>query len=39
VIATDPSALDPFFDNVDYIGAVENSDDDWFVGWTLLVDQ
>lgn len=39
VIATDPTALDPFFDTVDYVGAVENSDDDWFVGWTLLVDQ
>ncbi len=39
ITATDPATLNPFFDSVDYVGAVENSDDDWFVGWTLLVDQ
>ncbi len=39
VTATDPSTLDSFFDSVNYIGAVENSDDDWFEGWTLLVTQ
>ncbi len=39
IIATDPATFNPFFDSVDYVGAVENSDDDWFAGWTLLVDQ
>ncbi len=33
--ASDPSALDPFFDNVDYIGAVADADDEWYLGWTL----
>ena len=39
ITATDPAALDPFFDSVNYVGAVENAADDWFVGWTLIVDQ
>jgi len=39
ITATDPADLNVFFESVDYIGAVENSDDNWFVGWTLLVDQ
>ena len=37
--AFDVTAIDPFFDAVDYIGAVEDETDDWFEGWTLLVDQ
>lgn len=39
VTATNVNAIDPFFDAVTYIGAVENADDDWYTGWTLLVDQ
>ena len=34
---TDPG--DAFFETVDYIGAVRDADDDWYRGWTLLVDQ
>ncbi len=37
--ATNPSTLDPFFDSVEYVGAVEDADDVWYQGWTLLVDQ
>lgn len=37
VIATDPSTLDPFFDSVTYVGAVEDAADTWYEGWTLLV--
>ena len=37
--ATDPSTIDPFFDSVDYVGAVEDASDSWYQGWTLLVDQ
>ena len=37
--ATDPSAIDPFFDSVDYVGAVKDTSDTWYQGWTLLVDQ
>lgn len=37
--ATDPTALDPFFDPADYVGAVEDANDTWYQGWTLLVDQ
>lgn len=36
---TDPSTIDPFFDSVDYVGAVRDADDTWYQGWTLLVDQ
>ncbi len=39
VTPTDPTTLDPFFDAVSYIGAVENASDTWYQGWTLLVDQ
>lgn len=39
VTATNVNAVDPFFDAVTYIGAVENADDTWYTGWTLLVDQ
>ncbi|PWE17121.1 hypothetical protein DDZ18_10505 [Marinicauda salina] len=35
VTVIDPSTIDPFFDSVDYIGAVEDANDDWFQGWTL----
>lgn len=38
-LATDPSAIDPFFDSVDYVGAVKDASDTWYQGWTLLVDQ
>ena len=37
--ATDPSTLDPFFDSVDYVGAVKDASDTWYQGWTILVDQ
>ncbi len=39
ITATDASALDPFFDNTSYVGAVENASDTWYQGWTILVDQ
>lgn len=39
VTATNVNAVDSFFDVVDYIGAVEDANDDWYQGWTLLVDQ
>ena len=32
--ATDLTTIDPFFDNTDYIGAVENANDTWWQGWT-----
>ncbi|MCR9078129.1 MAG: hypothetical protein NXH78_03445 [Hyphomonadaceae bacterium] len=32
--ATDLTAIDPFFDDTDYIGAVENANDAWWQGWT-----
>ncbi|MDX1293576.1 MAG: hypothetical protein R3265_12260, partial [Hyphomonas sp.] len=34
VTAIDPTTFDTFFDEVDYIGAVENSDDTWWQGWS-----
>ena len=37
--ATDPSTIDPFFDSVDYVGAVRDASDVWYQEWTLLVDQ
>lgn len=37
--ATDPSTINPFFDSVDYVGAVEDASDTWYQGWTILVDQ
>ncbi|MEO0551120.1 MAG: hypothetical protein AAFZ91_14460 [Pseudomonadota bacterium] len=33
-VATDLTAIDPFFDDTDYIGAVENANDTWWQGWT-----
>ena len=39
VTATNVNAVDPFFDAVTYIGAVEDANDNWYTGWTLLVDQ
>lgn len=33
--AINPSTLDPFFNSVNYVGAVENAADDWYVGWTF----
>ncbi|MEM7640111.1 MAG: hypothetical protein AAF269_13730, partial [Pseudomonadota bacterium] len=32
--ATDLTAVDPFFEDTDYIGAVENANDTWWQGWT-----
>jgi hypothetical protein len=34
VMATDPRTLDPFFDPVTYIGAVQSSAFNWTIGWT-----
>lgn len=34
VPAFNPTSLSTFFDNVDYIGAVRNSSDTWYTGWT-----
>ncbi|MEO1304437.1 MAG: hypothetical protein AAFV37_05635 [Pseudomonadota bacterium] len=34
VVATDLTTIDPFFDDTDYIGAVENVNDTWWQGWT-----
>ena len=34
VTAFNPTTLSSFFDNVDYIGAVESSSDNWYAGWT-----
>jgi hypothetical protein len=39
VTATNVNAVDSFFDPVTYIGAVEDANDTWYQGWTLLVDQ
>ena len=33
-VATDLTAIDPFFDDTNYIGAVENANDTWWQGWT-----
>ncbi|MEM6626008.1 MAG: hypothetical protein AAF719_04830 [Pseudomonadota bacterium] len=34
--AADPSTLDAsFFDAAQYLGAVEDADDDWYLGWTI----
>jgi hypothetical protein len=36
VTATDPSRPGAdFFDDVDYIGAIEDDSDNWYVGWTF----
>jgi len=32
--AFDVTTLDPYFTDVDYIGAVQNSSDRWWAGWT-----
>lgn len=37
VVATDASTLDPFFEPTSYVGAVADADDEWYLGWTLLV--
>ncbi|MEL7545363.1 MAG: hypothetical protein AAGJ84_01850 [Pseudomonadota bacterium] len=34
VTAFDPTTLDPFFEAVDYIGAVEDANDTWWEGWS-----
>jgi hypothetical protein len=34
VVATDPRPFSSFFQNAGYIGAVRDSSDLWFVGWT-----
>jgi hypothetical protein len=35
VTTTDVNAIDPWFVDVDYIGAVEDANDDWYQGWTF----
>ncbi|WP_281301326.1 MULTISPECIES: hypothetical protein [unclassified Iodidimonas] len=37
--AEDPSAIDPFFDSVDFIGAIESPETDWTAGWTIWLDR
>jgi hypothetical protein len=34
VTATDPKTVSTFFDTTTYIGAVKNSTDTWYAGWT-----
>ncbi|MBW8753861.1 MAG: hypothetical protein JF595_06880 [Sphingomonadales bacterium] len=34
VVATDPKTVSSFFDTTTYIGAVKNSTDTWYAGWT-----
>jgi len=34
VTATDPTAFSNFFDATTYIGAVKDSSDTWYTGWT-----
>ncbi|XBQ16691.1 MAG: hypothetical protein ABL308_02180 [Oceanicaulis sp.] len=36
VTAVDPTTIDPFFVAAPYIGAVEDANDDWFLGWTYV---
>ena len=35
IVATDISGTNDFFDSVDYVGAVEDDADDWYIGWTF----
>ncbi|MEM0986497.1 MAG: hypothetical protein AAGJ32_09640 [Pseudomonadota bacterium] len=35
VTATDIASIDPFFEDAPYLGAVENADDTWYLGWTI----
>ena len=35
VTAVDPTTLGAFFSPAEYLGAVEDGNDDWFQGWTL----
>ena len=35
ITATDPTTIDPLLDPAAYVGAVENDDDNWYVGWTF----
>ena len=39
VTATDPTTIDPFFEAVDFIGAVPSAGDDFTQGWTVFLDQ
>src|SRR5690606_32921806 len=34
LVATDPTTLSAFFDTTTYVGAVQNSNADWFARWT-----
>jgi hypothetical protein len=34
-VAVDSTLSDPFFDQVDYIGAIKDSTSDWSAGWTF----
>jgi hypothetical protein len=38
VTVYDVTTLDAFFDDVGYVGAVEDADDTWYQGWTLVQD-
>lgn len=33
------SSIDPFFDDVDFIGAVESAEENWTTGWTIWLNQ
>jgi hypothetical protein len=35
VTTTDVNAIDPWFESVSYIGAVEDANDTWYQGWTF----
>ena len=39
VTATDPSTVDPFFDSVNFIGAVKDAGSDWTAGWTVWLNR
>lgn len=34
VVATDPKSVDTLFETTNYVGAVKNSSDTWYAGWT-----
>ncbi|TNE66128.1 MAG: hypothetical protein EP335_04005 [Alphaproteobacteria bacterium] len=39
VVATDVSAINSFFDAVDFAGAVKSASEDWTAGWTVWLNQ
>jgi hypothetical protein len=36
VVATDINAIDAWFEDAQYAGAVEDANDTWFQGWTYV---